>query len=92
MNEKVYVEFLFDKNNLNKMSSSLVDLGDDFILISSDTDIQIADIYGNFISYWRITGKISLLMVSVIKLSDSFLNNYMKISYISSEFKDRYRS
>ena len=92
MNETVYVEFLFDQINPFDTAAFIVTLGADFDLITSDLDFEIDDGYGNFTPYWRITGKISAEKATMLKLGDLYVRDRMRVSYISDELKNKYRS
>jgi hypothetical protein len=67
-------------------------LGEDFELITSETDFEIGDDYGNFTLHWRITGKINAEKATMLKLGDPYVRDRMRVSYISDELKDKYRS
>jgi hypothetical protein len=84
MNKFVYVEFLLSAGSIN-MYEDIVDLGDDFV--------QIAGSISNneYHPYQRVVGKINAETATALMLSNSSLSKNMRVSYISSEFKDRYR-
>jgi hypothetical protein len=67
-------------------------LGEDFELITSDVDFEIGDDYGNFTPHWRITGKINAEKATMLKLGDPYVRDRMRVSYISDELKNKYRS
>jgi len=91
MNEYVLVEFIAgvpDESRL--LIEKLKALGEDFQFaikeISDETDED-----GNYSEWITVTGKISSQYASIIKLQDPFLAERMRISYIPSELKDKYR-
>lgn len=45
----------------------------------------------HFVDITTVTGKISSEQATVIKLSNTYLAERMRVSYISDELKDRYR-
>jgi hypothetical protein len=92
MREYVLVEFLVAFSEAGSLLEQLNALGDDFIHIKDDHEFE-TDTDTGTTEYWiRVTGKISSMQASVIKLQDSYLASRMRISYISEELKNKYRS
>ena len=92
MNEFVLVEFLFTCGQGEQGMQAIKALGNDFIQIASDLDGFNSDDRGYVTTYRLTKGKISSQTATVIKLSNKFLSDRMRISYISDELKDKYRS
>jgi hypothetical protein len=89
MNDFVYVEFIVDAIDAAKLIEKLCDLGNDFIVASYPVG------FTNLLEAKRCyitSGKINAECASMIKLRDPFLSDHMRISYISDELKDKYRS
>jgi hypothetical protein len=90
--EFVLVEFLAsypDESEL--LLSKLKNLrNEDFIPIREEDEFDDND--GDRLEWIRVTGKISSMYASVIKLQDSFLAERMRISYIPEDLKNKYRS
>ncbi len=82
MNEFVYVEFLIEDELFSKHYTPLHDLGDDFR--------QIGWPYSEG-RYIRITGNINSMAASILKLSNPFLAERMRISHIPDSLKNKYR-
>jgi len=88
MNEFLYVEFVFNGSiECDELTEKLEKLGADFNYISD-----------SFSEEWHqsdshtISGKIRAEAATVIKLTDKFLADRMRISYISATLKDKYRN
>jgi len=92
VNEFVLVEFLFTYAEAQQGTRELRDLGSDFELIVSDLEWELDD-SADYDSeqYYRISGKLRATTATAIKLSNSFLAETMRISYIPSSLKDKYR-
>ena len=77
---------MFEQEHAHRASLLASSLGKEFIMLESNmfstTDSDI---------WYRVTGKINSEAATVIKLSDKFLSDRMRISYISDALKDRYR-
>ena len=87
MNEYILVEFIASNEIEDiKLSTILKDLGSEFIYITKTIDTH----WDNTIKI-RIKGKITPEYASLIKLTDPFLAERMRISYIPDELKDKYR-
>ena len=92
MNEFVLVEFIAEyPDNSDLLISKLADLGPDFVIIKEDDEHE-EDEFGARNEWLRVTGMISSLYASVIKLRDPFLAERMRISYIPDALKDKYRT
>jgi pyridoxal/pyridoxine/pyridoxamine kinase len=83
MNEYVLVEFIVDDTDRGLLIEKLREI--DYELISSGFSGMPAD------WWYKIVAKIKSTDATAIKLQDPFLADRMRISYISSELKDRYR-
>ncbi len=90
MNEYVLVEFLSSSEDRSRLIGKLRALGEDFQFINDDTEFELDD-DGASQSWYRISGRISSMYASVIKLRDPFLSERMRISYIPEDLKDKYR-
>lgn len=91
MNESVLIEFIAEyPDDSDLLLSKLKDLGIDFVLLREDDEHE-EDEFGARNEWLRVTGMITSVYASVIKLRDPFLAERMRISYISDELKDRYR-
>lgn len=88
MNEYVYVEFLFNQHNCQEGVVAVAALGKDFVMIKSALEYVNETSMG----YHRIKGSISSETATALKLSNTLLSNSMRISYISSDLKDKYRN
>lgn len=86
MNEFILVEFIFEWQYADSTNIKIKGLGDDFILLESHTLLA-----ANGDEYHTVTGKINSETATAIKLSDKFLSDRMRISYIPDALKDRYR-
>lgn len=91
MKEYVLVEFIAGEPiEATTLRAKLLALGEDFQLIKADDEYE-DDGDGNYHSWTRVSGKISSIYASVIKLQDPFLAERMRISYIPDDLKDKYR-
>lgn len=91
MNEFVLVEFIASyPDDSDLLLSKLGALGKDFVTIKESDEFD-EDEDGHRDEWLRVTGMISSMYASVIKLQDPFLAERMRISYIPSELKDKYR-
>lgn len=91
MKEYVLAEFLFTLDEYPLELGKLMGLGDDFKLIKCDDEFDEDD-DGLRFDYKRVSGKINTMTASVIKLQNPALAGKMRISYISEELKDKYRT
>lgn len=92
MKEFVLVEFLAKNEDQQVLLDKLFKLGDDFQVIKIvNEEERDSEILGD-LEYIRISGRISSMYASIIKLQDPFLCDRMRISYISDELKDKYRT
>jgi hypothetical protein len=93
MKEFILVEFLFEQQDAIKATDELAKLNDDFRMLETDpywrTDGQLTTYDSK--PWFRVTGKINSTTATAIKLSNAFLSDHMRISYIPEELKDRYR-
>jgi len=90
MKEYVLVEFLASFGEGGILQAKLGALGDDFVMIKDDYEYDVEDDSG--LNWIRVSGKISSMYASVIKLQDPFLAERMRISYIPEDLKDKYRT
>lgn len=86
MNEFIYAEFLFAQSEISKGISMLNELGDDFISIRN-TDCY----YNSSDSFIRVAGKLNSVTATTIILSNTFLAERIRTSYIPTSLKDMYR-
>jgi len=91
MKEYVLVEFLAVEEDRNTLIKKLHDLGEDFQFTKDDFEFETDDAGLSHSNWYRISGRISSMYASVIKLQDSFLAERMRISYIPDELKEKYR-
>lgn len=91
MNEFVFVEFMFTTDERTQGVNEIKALGSDFALITSDFNIDTIDARGYGSTFQCISGKIDAGCATVIKLSNKFLSDRMRISYIPDELKNKYR-
>lgn len=91
MNETVYVEFLFYHGDAGIVPGFIHNLGEEFELIESDSGHMEEDDHGP-LEYWKVTGKINASTATAMKLGNTFPGAAMRVSYISAELKDKYRS
>jgi len=86
MNEFLLVEFIADGvEERDELDRRLESLGEDFKLERTDSYSTITN------PCYIVTGRISSIYASIVKLKDPFLSERMRISYIPDELKDRYR-
>lgn len=91
MKEFVLVEFIaIYSDDSDILLKKLDELGKEFVMIS-EIDNFTEDEYGNRKEWIKATGMISSEYASLIKLTDSFLAERMRISYIEESLKDKYR-
>jgi len=86
MNEFVFVEFLFEIHNTTKGDTLIYELGNDFVPINSGNE------WGVSRPYYSVSGRICSETATAIKLSNKFLSDRMRISYIPENLKDQYRN
>jgi hypothetical protein len=91
MNEYVLVEFMFTVTEEKQFNQLIGDLGTDFVRINNEFDWNNEDARGYVTTCKMVSGKISSEAATVIKLSNKFLADRMRISYISEELKNKYR-
>lgn len=88
MNEFVLVEFIaiypFESDLLLSRLRNL--RYEDFIIIKEDDESE-----GERKEWLRVTAKINSTYATMIKLQDPFLAERMRISYIPTELKNKYR-
>lgn len=89
MKEYVLVEFIAEGEDRATLVAKLALLGDDFIELKNEYEYEHDEFATT--TWDRVTGKISSIYASVIKLRDPFLADRMRISYIPDELKDKYR-
>lgn len=90
MKELVFVEFLFPIADYNESYEILLSLGSDFQNLKSMWEYEEeSDVRDEF---YRVSGKISSMAASIIKLKYPKIAQSMRISYISDELKDKYRT
>lgn len=90
MNEYVLVEFISIYEEKPELVRRLALLEKEFELLKCDYEFESE--CDDVPSTWcRVNGKISSQLASLIKLQDPFLADRMRISYIPSEAKDKYR-
>ena len=92
MNEFVFVEFLFTREDAMRGAVEITDLAEDFVLIKSDIDDGEIDARGYVKLHQRVSGKINSATATAIKLRNTFLSEHMHVSYISDELKNKYRN
>lgn len=80
MNDSILVEFVYNEHEFLDVMTRLSAFTNDTISISN---ISTTD----HILTCRMASETS----TIIKLSDSFLSDRMRVSYIPSELKDKYR-
>ena len=95
MKEFIHVQFVAYGDDIDILTGKLKELGEDFLPISTNTDVEPEDDY-----YYRsatypmtmvIGGKISSAVATLIKLQDIILEDRMQVSYIPEELKNKYR-
>lgn len=92
MNEYVLVEFIASyPDDSDLLFQKLGALGKDFVMIN-EADESDEDEDGHRDEWVRVTGMISSMYASVVKLQDPFLAERMRISYIPAALKDKYRT
>lgn len=91
MNEFVLVEFFIDAAERVAFLEKLESYGDDFQLIKTDVEYELDNNLCISDFYIRVSGRISSMRASLIKLQDTELADRMKVSYIPSSLKDKYR-
>jgi hypothetical protein len=92
MNEYVLVEFMLAISEETQFNRLIDDLGTDFVRIKDELGWGNEDVRGYVTTHKKVSGKISSAAATVIKLSNTFLADRMRISYISNELKDKYRN
>lgn len=85
MNDSIFVEFVFTNTESEKVYGELATLGEDLNLTKSFHT-------HNNVVYVYLTGKINSNTATVIKLGSSILSDKMRVSYISNELKNKYRT
>lgn len=89
MNEFSLVEFFAAADDVEELKTRLYNLGDDLEIIDYNSEYETEE--GMFYGFLRISGRINTATASVVRLSDPFLSDRMRISYIPNELKDKYR-
>lgn len=95
MNEFVLVEFLADgADDLETLKGKVHALGTDYQQMDHDWEYEAdnTDPTQVFRQWYKLSGRITSLRASLIKLQDPFLSERMRISYIPAELKDKYRT
>jgi len=92
MKEFVLVEFLTLLADKLLLMGKLEELGNDFELIKSDYEWDVANDLTPDYEWVRISGRINSACATVIKLQDPFLSERMRISYIPEDLKNKYRT
>lgn len=86
MNEFIYIEFMFNVNDIDGIKSMMSDI-DDLVILTTE---YIHD--AQTLTAWqKITGKISAETATMAKLSNRPYSKYMRTSYIPDHLKDMYR-
>lgn len=93
MKEFIFVEFLFEQKDASQAADELLKLDEDFQSLEADphwrTDGQLTTYDSK--PWFRITGKINSTTATAIKLSNPFLSEHMRVSYITDDLKAQYR-
>ena len=92
MKEFVLVEFLSLIADKLLLLGKLEELGNDFELIKSDYEWDVANDLTPDYEWVRISGRINYSCATIIKLRDPFLAERMRISYIPEDLKNKYRT
>lgn len=82
MNTFLYVEFIADSENQTRLENEITAIGDDFILLSVNHGA----------AFCKINGQIHAESAAILALSNRFMSERMKVSYLSSDVKDKYRN
>jgi hypothetical protein len=88
MREYVLVEFIAKGADQGPLIARLRAIREIVILGSADEFEEEDDAYTEWI---RITAKVESQFLTMLKLTDPFLAERMRISYISDELKNKYR-
>lgn len=92
MNEFVLVEFIATSlTDLETLKDKVYELGEDYQHLDDDYEYDDDNSTNIYERWYKLSGRISAMRASLIKLQDPFLADRMRISHISSELKDRYR-
>lgn len=89
MKDFILVEFLFEEDTYREDILRLEELGSDFSLIHVRDEWESVEDFSD--SYKRVTGRISSMAASMIKLQNPKLAGKMRISYIPEDLKNKYR-
>jgi len=93
MKEFVLVEFLANgATELETLKSKIYCLGLDYQHIEDNYEYDEDNCANSLQQWFRLSGRIDSMRASLIKLQDPFLSERMRISYISEELKNKYRS
>lgn len=90
MKNVVHVEFIAGVLDAPLLAEKLKLLGDEFEMVTSELEFEQVT-SSTYREYLSVSGKITSDTASFIKLSDPFLAERMRISYISDELKNKYR-
>ncbi len=90
MNETVFAEFLFLVEEWDEGNREIKSLGDDFQLLAGYFEGDIESMPSGL--YYKVNGKLNSVAATAITLGNKFLADRMRVSYISDELKNRYRS
>lgn len=88
MREYVLVEFIAQGDDQSILISRLRNISEIEIIGSEDECEEEEHAYMEWI---RITAKVESEFLTMLKLTDPFLAERMRISYISDELKNKYR-
>lgn len=93
MNEFIYVEFIFPQVFAVTGSKLLQELEDDFVIHNSEVEWDIESDYSSqgFIGFMHVKGKINSATATALKLQNSPLVEYMRVSFIPADLKNKYR-
>lgn len=91
MKETVLIEFLVNVTERDELIDAVRKLQaeDSFELIKSEIEFDTDGDNGGV--WYRMSGKIDTVYASVIKLSNPFLSERMRVSYIPDDLKNKYR-
>ena len=83
MNDFVFAEFAFLRDDIGAGNAALNELGDDFVRINAVVDVTTV--------CFIVSGRINSSTATIIKLGNTLLSRSMRVSYISDELKNKYR-
>ena len=91
MNEFIYAEFLFSRDDTAKGMAMLSQLGSDFIELKSTVNYDLENYSTTDTSCVRVEGQLNSVAATAITLGNTFLSERMHTSHIPSSLKDMYR-